>query len=87
MYASMNPAKEVGGDFFDFFFVDDDHFAFLIADVSGKGVPAALFMVTAKTLIKDNLQSGMPLVEAMNKSNAQLYEGNEAHMFVTCWIG
>lgn len=87
MYASMNPAKEVGGDFFDFFFVDDDHFAFLIADVSGKGVPAALFMVTAKTLIKDNLQSGMPLVEAMDKSNAQLYEGNEAHMFVTCWIG
>jgi anti-sigma regulatory factor (Ser/Thr protein kinase) len=85
--ASMDPAKQVGGDFYDFFFVDDDHFAILIADVSGKGVPAALFMVTAKTLIKDNVQSGLSLVEAMNKSNLDLIEGNEQHMFVTCWIG
>jgi anti-sigma regulatory factor (Ser/Thr protein kinase) len=85
--ASMDPAKEVGGDFYDFFFVDDDHFAILIADVSGKGVPAALFMVTAKTLIKDNVQAGLNLAEAMSKSNQQLVEGNAQHMFVTCWIG
>jgi sigma-B regulation protein RsbU (phosphoserine phosphatase) len=85
--ASMDPAKEVGGDFYDFFFVDEDHFAFLVADVSGKGVPAALFMVTAKTLIKNNVQSGLPLAEAMDKSNQQLTEGNAQHMFVTCWIG
>jgi sigma-B regulation protein RsbU (phosphoserine phosphatase) len=85
--ASMDPAKEVGGDFYDFFFVDEDHFVFLVADVSGKGVPAALFMVTAKTLIKDNVQSGLPLAEAMTKSNQQLVEGNAQHMFVTCWVG
>lgn len=85
--ASMNPAKEVGGDFYDFFFADDDHFAFLVADVSGKGVPAALFMVIAKTLIKNNVQSGLPLEEAMTKTNLELLEGNEEHMFVTCWIG
>lgn len=87
LYASMNPAKEVGGDFYDFFFVDDDHFAFLIADVSGKGVPAALFMVIAKTIIKNNVQSGLPLDEAMTKSNQQLLEGDDERMFVTCWIG
>jgi anti-sigma regulatory factor (Ser/Thr protein kinase) len=85
--ASMEPAKEVGGDFYDFFFIDENHFAFLIADVSGKGVPAALFMVIAKTLIKNNLQSGLPLDEAMTKSNQQLLEGNSEHMFVTSWIG
>src|SRR5574344_124855 len=83
----MNPAKEVGGDFYDFFFIDNDHFAFLIADVSGKGIPSALFMVIAKTLIKTNVQSGLPLGEAMTKANLQLLEGNNEHMFVTCWIG
>ncbi|MCI2069431.1 MAG: SpoIIE family protein phosphatase [Bacilli bacterium] len=87
LFASMNPAKEVGGDFYDFFFVDENHFAFLIADVSGKGVPAALFMVIAKTLIKNNLQSGLSLAEAMNKTNQELLEGNEQHMFVTAWVG
>jgi serine phosphatase RsbU (regulator of sigma subunit)/anti-sigma regulatory factor (Ser/Thr protein kinase) len=85
--ASMQPAKEVGGDFYDFFFVDDDHFAFLIADVSGKGVPAALFMVIAKTLIKNNLQSGLSLGEALNQTNQQLLEGDEQRMFVTAWVG
>lgn len=87
LYALMSPAKEVGGDFYDFFFVDDDHFAFLIADVSGKGVPAALFMVISKTILKNNLQSGMPLAEAIEKSNNQLLDGNNEHMFVTAWIG
>ena len=87
LFASMNPAKEVGGDFYDFFFIDKNHFAFLIADVSGKGVPAALFMVIAKTLIKNNLQSGLSLAEAMNKTNQELMEGNEQHMFVTAWVG
>jgi serine phosphatase RsbU (regulator of sigma subunit)/anti-sigma regulatory factor (Ser/Thr protein kinase) len=85
--ASMQPAKEVGGDFYDFFFVDDDHFAFLIADVSGKGVPAALFMVIAKTLIKNNLQSGLSIGEALNRTNQQLLEGDEQRMFVTAWVG
>lgn len=85
--ASMEPAKEIGGDFYDFFFVDDDHFAFLVGDVSGKGVPAALFMVISKTIIKNNVQSGMPPAEAMNKANKQLCEGNDANMFVTVWLG
>jgi len=87
IFASMAPAKEVGGDFYDFFFVDEDHFVFLIADVSGKGVPAALFMVIAKTLIKNNLQSGLPIGEALNRTNQQLLEGDEQRMFVTAWVG
>ena len=85
--ASMTPAKEVGGDFYDFFFVDEDHFAFLIADVSGKGVPAALFMVISKTIIKNNLQSGLTPSQAFEKANQQLCEGNAAQMFVTAWLG
>lgn len=85
--ALMNPAKEVGGDFYDFFFIDDDHFCFLVADVSGKGAPAALFMVIAKTLIKSNVQTMSSLKEAIEKTNNQLVEGNKNHMFVTAWIG
>jgi hypothetical protein len=85
--ASMDPAKEVGGDFYDFFFLDQNHFVFLIADVSGKGVPAALFMVVAKTLLKNNLQSGLPFEEAVNKTNAKLLEDDRERMFVTAWIG
>ena len=85
--ASMVPAKEVGGDFYDFFFTDYDHFVFLVADVSGKGVPAALFMVIAKTLIKNNVQSGLPLADAMSKTNQQLLEGDDQQMFVTAWVG
>lgn len=85
--ASMDPAKEVGGDFYDFFFTDDDHFVILIADVSGKGVPAALFMVIAKTLMKNNLQSGLPIEEALTLTNQQLLEGDDERMFVTCWAG
>ncbi len=87
--ASMNPAKEVGGDFYDFFFADENHFAMVIADVSGKGVPAALFMVIAKTLIKDHIQgmNGSSLVDILTAVNDQLCEGNDAEMFVTVWIG
>lgn len=87
IYASMNPAKEVGGDFYDFFLVDDDHLAIVIADVSGKGVPAALFMVIAKTLIKNHAQLGECPADVFTSVNNQLCEGNEAGLFVTAWMG
>ncbi len=87
IFASMQPAKEVGGDFYDFFLVDQDHLAVVIADVSGKGVPAALFMVIAKTLIKNQLQAGHNPAEVFTLVNTQLCENNEAGMFVTAWMG
>ncbi|MBQ3757937.1 MAG: SpoIIE family protein phosphatase [Synergistaceae bacterium] len=87
IYASMNPAKEVGGDFYDFFMVDDDHLALVMADVSGKGVPAALFMVISKTLIKNRTQMGGTPSEILADVNEQLCEGNEAELFVTVWLG
>ena len=89
LYASMNPAKEVGGDFYDFFFIDDDHLALVIADVSGKGVPAALFMVIAKTIIKNRALSEKALSPAqiLHEANDQLCEGNDAGLFVTAWMG
>ena len=87
IYATMNPAKEVGGDFYDFFLVDDDHLAVVIADVSGKGVPAALFMVIAKTLIKNHAQNKDTPGSVFTQTNAQLCEGNDAGLFVTAWMG
>ncbi|MDO4292953.1 MAG: PP2C family protein-serine/threonine phosphatase [Eubacteriales bacterium] len=87
IYASMAPAKEVGGDFYDFFLVDEDHLALVIADVSGKGVPAALFMVIAKTLLKNRAQMGESPGEILENVNNQLCENNEAEMFVTVWLG
>ena len=87
IYATMEPAKEVGGDFYDFFLVDGDHLALVIADVSGKGVPAALFMVIAKTLLKNASQMGLSPKEVLEKVNNQLCENNEAEMFVTVWLG
>lgn len=87
LYAVMLPAKEVGGDFYDFFFVDSSHFAFVMADVSGKGVPAALFMVIAKTLIKNHAQSGEQPWEVFTNVNRQLCENNEEGLFVTAWMG
>lgn len=87
IYATMQPAKEVGGDFYDFFLVDSDHLALVMADVSGKGVPAALFMVIAKTLLKNAAQMGLSPKEALSKVNDQLCENNEAEMFVTVWLG
>jgi|GEM_PF-1232609 len=86
LFASMHPAKEVGGDFYDFFLVDDDHIALVMADVSGKGVPAALFMVIAKTLIKNQAQLGKSPAEILKNVNEQLCEGNEAELFVTVWL-
>lgn len=87
IFATMNPAKEVGGDFYDFFMVDEDHLVFLIADVSGKGVPAALFMVIAKTLIKNQVLKGEEPAAVFEAVNNQLCENNKEGMFVTAWMG
>lgn len=87
IFASMEPAKEVGGDFYDFFMIDDTHVAIVIGDVSGKGVPAALFMVIAKTLIKDHAQLGLPPAEVFTRVNKILCESNEVGLFVTGWMG
>ena len=86
-YAVMRPALEVGGDFYDNFFIDDDHLALLIADVSGKGVPAALFMMVSKIVLKHNLQHGLSPAEALNRANDELAEHNVHDMFVTCICG
>jgi sigma-B regulation protein RsbU (phosphoserine phosphatase) len=87
IYAEMHPAKEVGGDFYDFFLIDENRLAVVIADVSGKGVPAALFMVITKTLLKNHAQMGKPLNEVFYTVNNQLCENNEASMFVTTFMG
>lgn len=87
IYATMMPAKEVGGDFYDFFLIDPDHLAIVIADVSGKGVPAALFMVIAKTLIKNNTVGMTEPKGIFEKTNDQLCENNEEGMFVTAFMG
>ena len=87
IYATMTPAKEVGGDFYDFFLIDENHLALVMADVSGKGVPAALFMVIAKTLIKNRAQTGGSPAEILGYVNDQLCEGNDAELFVTVWLG
>ena len=87
LFASMEPAREVGGDFYDFYFTGPDRLAFLVADVSDKGVPAALFMMRAKTLLKNLAQTGRPLAEAVAAANEALCEGNAANMFVTAWVG
>ncbi len=87
IYAAMHTAKEVGGDFYDFFFIDDNNLVFVAADVSGKGIPAALFMMTAKTHIKNHMFLRAPLGESLAEVNNHLCEGNEAGMFVTAFIG
>ncbi len=87
IYASMDTAKEVGGDFYDFYLLDSNHLAILIADVSGKGIPAAMFMMNAKTAIKSLAETGAPIEEVFTKANAKLCEGNDADMFVTAWMG
>ncbi len=87
IYASMDAAKEVGGDFYDFYLLDEDHLAFLIADVSGKGIPAAMFMMTSKTLLKSLAESGLPVEQVFEKGNYELCQNNDAEMFVTCWMG
>ena len=87
IYATMDPAKEVGGDFYDFFFVGKDKLAMVVADVSGKGIPAALFMMRAKTAIRGLAESGLGPAEILGRANNTLCEGNEAEMFVTVWLG
>ncbi len=87
LFFTMQPAKEVGGDFYDFFLIDESHLALLIADVSGKGVPAALFMMIGKTLIKNRALFGGSPSEILEFANAQLCENNKAEMFITAWLG
>ena len=87
IYAEMMAAKEVGGDFYDFYKLNDTTVAFLVADVSGKGIPAAMFMMTAKTIIKDLAESGMAVNDIFTKANEKLCENNESGMFVTAWMG
>ena len=87
IFAQMIAAKEVGGDFYDFYKISDSMFAFLVADVSGKGIPAAMFMMTAKTIIKDLAERGLPVNEIFTKANEKLCENNESGMFVTAWMG
>ena len=86
LFASMTPAREVGGDFYDFFLIDSDHLALVIADVSDKGVPAALFMMASKTLIRNELMAGCDPATALERVNLQLCERNPSKMFVTVWL-
>jgi serine phosphatase RsbU (regulator of sigma subunit) len=87
IFAQMIAAKEVGGDFYDFYKLSDTTIAFLVADVSGKGIPAAMFMMTAKTIIKDLAERRLPVNEIFTKANEKLCENNESGMFVTAWMG
>ncbi|MBR1742856.1 MAG: SpoIIE family protein phosphatase, partial [Lachnospiraceae bacterium] len=90
IHASMTPAKEVGGDFYDFFLIDDDHLAIVMADVSGKGVPAALFMMMSKILINDVTMMAGPdasPAEVLTKVNETICQNNKEEMFVTVWLG
>lgn len=87
IYAQRIAAKEVGGDFYDFYKLSDTTVAFLAADVSGKGIPAAMFMMTAKTIIKDLAETGMAVNDIFTKANEKLCENNESGMFVTAWMG
>ena len=87
IYATVEPAKEVGGDFYDFFLIDEDHLAMVVADVSGKGIPAALFMMTAKTMIKTQMRLQPDPKQVLMDVNAALYENNADNMFVTAWLG
>ena len=84
---SMDPAKEVGGDFYDYFLIDDDHLCMVIADVSGKGVPAALFMMASKIILQSVAMLGGSPGEILTKTNAAICSNNEAGMFVTVWVG
>ena len=85
--ASMEPAKEIGGDFYDFFLIDDDHLCLVIADVSGKGVPAALFMMASKIILADNAIMGKSPSEILYDANNAICKNNKLEMFVTVWVG
>lgn len=87
IYASMKPAKEVGGDFYDFFFVDEDHLCLIMADISGKGIPAALFMMASKIMLEDNAAMGKSPAEIFADVNKGITANNHEDMFVTAWLG
>ncbi|MBR2743558.1 MAG: SpoIIE family protein phosphatase [Clostridia bacterium] len=87
IYASMEPAREVGGDFYDFFLIDDDHLCMVMADVSGKGVPAALFMMAAKIILKNNAMTGKSPAQILTDTNSAICDNNQEDMFVTVWLG
>lgn len=87
IYASMDPAKEVGGDFYDFFLIDKDHLGIVMADVSGKGVPAALFMMASKIILKNNAMMGKTPAQILRDTNASICANNHEDMFVTVWMG
>ena len=87
VYASMDPAKEVGGDFYDFFLIDDDHLCLIMADVSGKGVPAALFMMASKIILANNAMIGKSPAQILTDTNAAICKNNREEMFVTVWLG
>ncbi len=87
LYAAIEPAREVGGDFYDFFLIDDEHLCFVIADVSGKGIPAALFMAVTKTLIKSKATVGLTPDRIIARVNEELCVGNDENMFVTIFCG
>ena len=87
IYATMEPAKEVGGDFYDFYMIGEDRLALVVADVSGKGVPAALYMMISKMLLKTQMQSNPDPAGTLRRVNTLLYENNDESMFVTVWLG
>ncbi len=87
VYATMTPAKEVGGDFYDFFLIDDTHLGLVMADVSGKGVPAALFMMVSKILVQNYAMAGRSPAEVLQMVNKQICANNREEMFVTVWLG
>ncbi len=87
IYALMDPAKEIGGDFYDFYIIDNDVLAFIVADVSGKGIPAALFMMRAMTTIHTFAQNNIAVADIFTNANFELCEGNDAGLFVTAWMG
>ncbi len=87
IYASMDPMRKVGGDFYDFFFVDEDHLCLVIADVSGKGMPAALFMMASKIVLLDSAKNGRSPARILEDANAAICANNREDMFVTAWVG
>ena len=87
IYASMDPAREVGGDFYDFFMIDDDHLCLVMADVSGKGIPASLFMMTSKAILQSCAKLGQSTADILTQANESLCADNNIDMFVTVWIG
>ena len=87
LFASMDPAREVGGDFYDFYLIDDDHLCIVMADVSGKGIPGALFMMISKVIVQSCAMLGLKTAEILNKTNEALCSNNKVDMFVTVWLG